>query len=106
MIKDKLKIIWFNAEDKTVEWSKTDLFVGLSKLLHTFILLVLTITFFVVYSIIETFVFLKDKLNKENKDVVTQTIAPNSDIKYEDIDGRGEKPEKPEDKLDKIRRHM
>lgn len=106
MIKDKLKIIWFNAEDKTVEWSKTDLFVGLSKLLHTFILLVLTITFFVVYSIIETFVFLKDKLNKENKDVVTQTIAPNSDIKYEDIDGIGEKPEKPEDKLDKIRRHM
>jgi hypothetical protein len=106
MIKDRLKIIWFNAEDKTVEWSKTDLFIGLSKLLHTFILLVLTITFFVVYSIIETFVFLKDKLNKENKDVVTQTIAPDSNIKYEDIDGISEKPEKPEDKLDKIRRHM
>tara|TARA_B100000497_G_C7624820_1_gene375462 strand:+ start:59 stop:379 length:321 start_codon:yes stop_codon:yes gene_type:complete len=106
MIKDKLKIIWFNAEDKTVEWSKTDLFAGLSKLLHTFVLLVLTITFFVVYSIIETFVFLKDKLNKENKDVVTQTIAPDSNIKYEDIDGISEKPKKPEDKLDKIRRHM
>jgi hypothetical protein len=64
---------------------------------------VFTITFFVVYSIIDLFVFLKDKFNKEDKDVVTQTIAPESDIKYEDIDGISEKPE---DKLDKIRRHM
>ena len=37
MIKDKLKVIWFNAEDKAVEWSKTNLFSGLAKLLHTFI---------------------------------------------------------------------
>jgi hypothetical protein len=103
MIKDKLKVIWFNAEDKAVEWSETNLFSGLAKLLHTFILLVFTITFFVVYSIIDLFVFLKDKFNKEDKDVVTQTIAPESDIKYEDIDGISEKPE---DKLDKIRRHM
>ena len=103
MIKDKLKVIWFNSEDKAVEWSKTNLFSGLAKLLHTFILLVFTITFFVVYSIIDLFVFLKDKFNKEDKDVVTQTIAPESDIKYEDIDGINEKPE---DKLDKIRRHM
>jgi len=103
MIKNKLKIIWFEAEDKAVEWSKTNLFNGLAKLLHTFILLVFTITFFVVYSIIDLFVFLKDKLNKEDKDVVTQTIAPESDIKYEDIDGVSEKPE---DKLDKIRKYM
>lgn len=103
MIKNKLKIIWFEAEDKAVEWSKTNLFSGLAKLLHTFILLVFTITFFVVYSIIDLFVFLKDKLNKEDKDVVTQTIAPESDIKYEDIDGLSEKPE---DKLDKIRKYM
>tara|TARA_B100000925_G_C21951019_1_gene448967 strand:- start:493 stop:804 length:312 start_codon:yes stop_codon:yes gene_type:complete len=103
MIKEKIITIWFEAEDKAYEWTQTTLFKTLSKLLLTAVLLVFTITFFVVYSIIDVFVFLKTKLNKRNKGVVTQTIAPESNIKYEDMDGVSERPE---DKLERIRRYM
>lgn len=104
MIKDKLTTIWFEAEDKALAWSKSNLFSTVSKLLLTFILLVFTVTFFLVYCIIDLFELLKDKLNKKDKGVETGTIAPESNIKYEDIDGKNR--DTPEDKLARIRRYM
>jgi len=104
MIKDKLTTIWFEAEDKALALSKSNLFSTISKLLLTFILLVLTVTFFLIYSITDLFVLLKDKLNKKSKGVETETIAPESNIKYEDMDGKNS--DTPEDKLARIRRYM
>ena len=43
MMKNKIKVLWFEAEDKAVEYSKHGLFQTLSKLLYTAVMLLMCV---------------------------------------------------------------
>ena len=72
MIKDQLKVLWFKAEDKAVEFSKLGIFETLSKIMFTIALFIICFTVFIVFCTSELILYVKDYLksrNQKTKDV-------------------------------------
>tara|TARA_Y100000592_G_scaffold97288_1_gene167709 strand:+ start:132 stop:437 length:306 start_codon:yes stop_codon:yes gene_type:complete len=65
MIKERLKVLWFKAEDKAVEYSKLPLFEVLSKLIYTIALFIMCVIVFMVYGIIDLSSYIKQKTQRK-----------------------------------------
>jgi len=65
MIKERLKVLWFKAEDKAVEYSKLPLFEVLSKLIYTIALFIMCVIAFMVYGIIDLSSYIKQKTQRK-----------------------------------------
>ena len=65
-MKSKIKELWFKAEDKSVEYSKLDIFKTLSKLVYTMAMLVLCLIVFIIYCIGELITYAKEKIQRKD----------------------------------------
>jgi len=60
-MKAHLKVLWFKAEDKAVEYSKLDIFKTISKLFYTAALLIMCTVVFTILGIHSLWTWLKDR---------------------------------------------
>jgi len=74
-MKKKIKVLWFEAEDKAVEYSKHGLFKTLSKLLHTAVMLLMCVVIFTVYSAVELFLYAKKRFIDNEPTVETDEYS-------------------------------
>jgi hypothetical protein len=75
MMKNKIKVLWFEAEDKAVEYSKHGLFQTLSKLLHTAVMLLMCLVIFAVYGTIELLLYAKKRFIDKEPTVETDEYS-------------------------------
>ena len=73
-MKSKIKELWFKAEDKSVEYSKLDIFKTLSKLVYTMAMLVLCLIVFIIYCIGELIIYAKEKIQRKDDVEKKETI--------------------------------
>jgi len=75
MIKNQLKVLWFKAEDKAVEFSKSDIFGVISKLFYTSVLFMICLIAFIIFAIHVIWMVAKEKYvskfqrNNDTKDL-------------------------------------
>ena len=74
-MKSKIKVLWFEAEDKAVEYSKHGLFQTLSKLLYTAVMLLMCLVIFAVYGAIELFLYAKKRFIDKKSTVETDEYS-------------------------------
>ena len=74
-MKSKIKVLWFEAEDKAVEYSKHGLFQTLSKLLHTAVMLLMCLVIFAVYGTIELLLYAKKRFIDKEPTVETDEYS-------------------------------
>lgn len=74
-MKNKIKVLWFEAEDKAVEYSKHGLFQTLSKLLHTAVMLLMCLVIFAVYGTIELLLYAKKRFIDKEPTVETDEYS-------------------------------
>ena len=104
MIRNKIKVLWFEAEDKAVEYSKHGLFQTLSKLLHTAVMLLMCVIIFAVYGAIELFLYVKKRFIDNEPTVETDEYsAPEGYTMPDKIEPSTSKSEDP---VERIRKWM
>jgi len=88
-MKEKIKDLWFQAEEKTSKFKETHYFTTIVKLFETLMLLLVCVLVFIAIGVTLLYVILSDqirtKLRKKKEE--PQTIAPDHPITYEELDG-------------------
>tara|TARA_B100001094_G_scaffold139499_1_gene134926 strand:- start:748 stop:1071 length:324 start_codon:yes stop_codon:yes gene_type:complete len=78
-MKAHLKVLWFKAEDKALEYSKLDIFKVISKLFYTAALLIMCTVVFAIFGIHAIWTLLKDRYTQQ-----VQTKNNNNNIETVD----------------------
>ena len=103
-MKNKIKVLWFEAEDKAVEYSKHRLFQTLSKLLYTAVMLLMCVVIFAVYGTIELLLYAKKRfIDKEPTVETDEYSAPEGLTMPDKIEPNTNQTEDP---VERIRKWM
>jgi len=105
MISKNLKVLWFKAEDKAVEYSKLDIFKTISKLFYTAVLFIICVTIFAVLGVHAIWQLLKNKytqhIQKNNNTEIVDEYSANDEYILPDKVEPGEL-----DTVERIRKWM